>query len=111
MCVLLLLQDNGAAHSEGVLVLPSAEEPLQTTVPSNASGNLVYSPSSSVLDGADFSSFLQAAHKNTKVTGELPLGDTIKISFPSVFAQVSQRRTTTAISMLAMSFHQSKWAL
>ena len=86
MCVLFLLQVDGAAPAEGVLVLPSAEKPLQTTVPSNASGNLVYSPSSSVLDGADFSSFLQAAHKNTKVTGELPLGDATKYSFPSVFA-------------------------
>ena len=66
-----MLQKNAAATSEGVLVLPSGIEPLQTVVMSNASGNVLYSPlNSSVLSGQDFSNFLQSAHKNTKVTEE-----------------------------------------
>ena len=68
-----MLQGSAADASDGVLVLPSAIEALQTTVPSNAAGTLIYTPASSVLSGQDFSSFLQAAHKNTKVTGELPV--------------------------------------
>ena len=51
-------------------MLPSGAEPLQTVVMTNASGNIRYTPSDSVLSGQDFSSFLQSAHKNTKVTGE-----------------------------------------
>ena len=65
-----ILQKDAAAPSEGVLVLPSGAEPLQTVVMTNASGNIRYTPSHSVLSGQDFSSFLQSAHKNTKVTGE-----------------------------------------
>ena len=51
-------------------MLPSGAEPLQTVVMTNASGNIRYTPSDSVLSGQDFSNFLQSAHKNTKVTGE-----------------------------------------
>lgn len=66
-----MVQGVDAAEPRSVLVLPSAIESLQTTVPANASGVLLYSPSGTVLNGQDFSSFLQAAHKKTKVTGDV----------------------------------------
>lgn len=51
---------------------------LQTTqtavsLVASASGVLLYSPNSTVLDGVDFSNFLIAAHKNSAVTGKLSL--------------------------------------
>ena len=39
-----ILQKDAAAPSEGVLVLPSGAEPLQTVVMTNASGNIRYNP-------------------------------------------------------------------